>query len=131
MNMRQVVNGLLLRNDDVLMAHRSADRSSYPDTWSFPGGHVEPGETLEEALVRELTEEISVLPTSWRKLDGFRYVHNGSKFHFFAVGEWQGRPTNLGREHIEIRWVHLATAHNMPKLTFPIYEKIFSELAKT
>lgn len=127
--MRDIVNGLLLQGQQVLMAHRSADRNSYPDTWSFPGGHVEVGEALEDALVRELAEEIRVSATSWSKLDGFRYVDGEAIFHFFVVHEWQGDPKNLGHEHSEIRWVDLAHAHQMPQLTFPVYADIFSELA--
>lgn len=130
MGMRNIVNGLLLRGKNVLLAHRSADRTNYPDTWSFPGGHVEDGETLEQALVRELTEEVGVLATSWRKLDGFRYESGGATFHFFVVDKWQNELANLGHEHSEIRWVDLADAPEMPKLTFPIYAKIFSELSK-
>ena len=50
--MVDIVNGLLLRDNQV----RSANRL-YPITWSFPGGNAEVGETLEQALTRELSEE--------------------------------------------------------------------------
>jgi mutator protein MutT len=129
--MRNIVNGLFIQGQKVLLAHRSENRGSYPDTWSFPGGHVEEGETFEEALVRELAEEIGVSATSWRSLDHFRYVNGGATFHFFAVDEWDGEPINLGQEHSEIRWVELVGAHKMPKLTFPVYANMFSELANT
>lgn len=128
--MRDIVNGLLIRGQDILLAHRSEDRCSYPGTWSFPGGHVEHGETFEEALVRELAEEIGVSATSWRGLNSFKYVDGEATFHFYAVDKWQGQPINLGHEHREIRWVNLITASEMPRLTFPIYVSIFSELAK-
>jgi len=58
--MTDIVNGLLVRDGLVLMARRSRHRRSYSDTWSFPGGHVEPGETFDEALVRELHEELGI-----------------------------------------------------------------------
>jgi len=40
---------------------RSSDRRLFPDTWDIVGGHVEPGESLLDALAREITEE-----TGWR-----------------------------------------------------------------
>lgn len=128
--MRDIVNGLLLRRKSILLAHRSETRSNYPDTWSFPGGHVEDGENLQEALVRELAEEVGVLPTSWRQLDSFTYNSSAASFHFFAVDQWQGELANLGDEHSELRWVDLDVAHEMPNLTFPIYTDIFAALSQ-
>lgn len=130
-HMSEIVNGLLLRRGEILLAHRSEARSNYPDTWSFPGGHVEAGETLEEALVRELAEEIGVQSVSWRQLDNFSYDSGEATFHFFVVDAWRGEPVNIGNEHREIRWVDLGAAPQMPKLTFPIYVRIFSKLAET
>jgi 8-oxo-dGTP diphosphatase len=49
--MRTIVNALFVRDGMVLLARRSPHRSTYPGLWSFPGGHVEQGETLAEALV--------------------------------------------------------------------------------
>src|SRR5437667_5927330 len=57
LQMTDIVNGLLLRNGAVLLARRSAGRQAYPNRWSFPGGHVEAGESLDDALIRELREE--------------------------------------------------------------------------
>ncbi len=127
--MRDIVNGVLRQDQNILMAHRASDRANYPGTWSFPGGHVEAGESLEEALVRELTEEIGVVATSWRQLERFRFAIDDVTFHVFVVDEWQGEPVNMGREHSDLRWVNLAAAPAMPKLTFPIYVDIFSDLA--
>ncbi|UYN97043.1 MAG: NUDIX domain-containing protein [Enhydrobacter sp.] len=44
--MRIVVNAVLVRGRELLMAKRSPKRRTYPGLWSFPGGHVEGGETL-------------------------------------------------------------------------------------
>jgi 8-oxo-dGTP pyrophosphatase MutT (NUDIX family) len=45
----------------IFVQRRSADRRLFPSTWDIVGGHVEPGETLESALRREIYEE-----TGWR-----------------------------------------------------------------
>ena len=62
--MPDIVNAVLLKRRNVLLARRSPTRRAYADRWSFPGGHVETGENLEQALRRELREEIGVAPLS-------------------------------------------------------------------
>jgi 8-oxo-dGTP diphosphatase len=55
--------GALIVDDDgrIFIQRRSPDRRLFPNTWDIVGGHVEPGESLEEALHREVQEE-----TGWR-----------------------------------------------------------------
>ena len=60
--------GLLIANDRILLGRRTADRRIYPNVWDVIGGHLEPGETLEEALIREVEEEIGVTPTAFSRL---------------------------------------------------------------
>jgi len=52
-----VVAALIARRGRVLLSQRRADQS-FPLAWEFPGGKVEAGETPEEALVREIDEEL-------------------------------------------------------------------------
>jgi 8-oxo-dGTP diphosphatase len=47
-------------NGETLMTRRSDSKSSFPRAWVLPGGHIEPGETIEEAAIRELREECGV-----------------------------------------------------------------------
>lgn len=54
-----VVAGIIVRGERFLAARRSASMSN-PGFWEFPGGKVEAGETLGEALSRELAEELSI-----------------------------------------------------------------------
>lgn len=132
--MTDIVNGLLVRDQHVLMAHRSPLRRTYPGTWSFPGGHVEDGETLEQALKRELSEEIGVLAKSWVSLGRFDDPSGSPEkvvtFHFFLVRQWHGAPQNIGNEHTEIRWVRLPDAIHMPDLTFLFYLELFEVLQR-
>ena len=57
----EVVAAMIFREDKVLCVQRTENEKEYVSLkWEFPGGKVEVGESLEEALVREIREELSV-----------------------------------------------------------------------
>lgn len=90
----EVAVGVLLRADGaVLLADRPAGKA-YAGYWEFPGGKVEPGETVAAALARELREEIGVVigpSTPWVTFE-FDYPHAYVRLHFERVYTWQGTP---------------------------------------
>ena len=57
--MVQVVAAILQNDGKILVGQRTPDQS-HPLKWEFPGGKVEPGESLEQALARELEEELGI-----------------------------------------------------------------------
>ena len=67
--MRICAGVLLTRGDHVLLGYRSASRAYYPSTWGVLGGHVKSGETIAEALAREVREEAGVTATEYHLLD--------------------------------------------------------------
>jgi 8-oxo-dGTP diphosphatase len=90
----EVVAAVLTQPDGrVLLAQRPPGKV-YAGYWEFPGGKVEPGETLQTALVRELREElgISVNPSCRWITRVFEYPHATVRLNFFRVFEWQGEP---------------------------------------
>lgn len=102
-----VAGGLILREGRVLLGLRSPHRRICPNTWDLIGGHVEPGETLEAALVRELGEEIGVRPTRFDPIamiefgiEAGRPVH----FHVFRVDAFEGEPRLANAEHTALKW---------------------------
>ncbi|MFP5381959.1 MAG: Nudix family hydrolase [Gammaproteobacteria bacterium] len=90
----EVVATVLTQPDGrVLLAQRPAGKP-YAGYWEFPGGKVEPGETLEAALVRELHEELGIIveaPCRWITRV-FEYPHATVRLNFFRLFAWQGEP---------------------------------------
>jgi 8-oxo-dGTP diphosphatase len=102
-----VAVGILMQADDsFLMTTRPAGKV-YAGYWEFPGGKIERGETLEQALQRELQEEIGITigavhPWKEQIVD---YPHALVRLHFCKVHEWSG--TFEMREGQEMRWQRL------------------------
>ena len=117
---RVVVCGILLRGDRVLLVKRAASRAFYPGVWDFPGGHSEEGEVPEQTLVRELGEELGVVPTEYRELPIHSLNAEGLLVHCYWVTQWTGTPSNLQEhEHSEIAWVRPADVDEL-ELASPI-----------
>ncbi|MFI3272864.1 MAG: (deoxy)nucleoside triphosphate pyrophosphohydrolase [Pseudomonadota bacterium] len=72
-----VVAGILWRGHEFLAAQRPEGKA-HAGYWEFPGGKVEAGESLEEALVRELQEELDVTPLTMKAWQVVRHVYNDS-----------------------------------------------------
>ncbi|SRR6266550_504156 len=130
---RQIVNALFLQNGEVLLARRSPHRSTYAGLWSFPGGHQEPGETLEDALVREVKEEVGVIPTSFIFLltlaDPNAPQDDPATYHMYSITGWRGgRPVLMGDEHTELRWFTIDAAVALPDLALDEYRALFRGL---
>lgn len=78
--------------------------------WEFPGGKIEPGEGAEEALARELNEELGIAAVIGPRIARIRHKYrNGGAvdLQFFAVHEFEGSLEN--RIFNDMRWAPLAT----------------------
>lgn len=129
--MPDIVNGILLRGGEALLARRSKHRARYADVWSFPGGHVDVGETFEQALIRELAEEIGVTPLTYRLFDYIVVLGaegERTEFHLFVVSHWAGEPEILDAEHTELRWVPLLQAAQLEDLALDASPSLFRAL---
>ena len=129
--MRNVVNALLLRQGSVLLARRSPHRKAYPGLWSFPGGHVEAEETLEQALTREASEEVNVAPVIYSTVARIADPNTTSEpitYHMYAVREWRGEPSIINDEHTELRWFTFEEAKALPDLALEDYRLLFDSL---
>lgn len=106
---RRIVAGVLVRGPRVLLCRRRSDRSWYAGVWDLPGGHVEWCESLHEALVRELSEELGVVVLTAAP----RAEATVSDAHLtvFTVSTWSGEPVNAApEEHDLVGWFTAAEA---------------------
>jgi len=90
----EVAVGVVIRADGaVLLADRPAGKA-YPGYWEFPGGKIEPGESIATALARELNEELGIAvaaSTPWVTFE-FDYPHAYVRLHFERIYRWDGTP---------------------------------------
>lgn len=114
---------LIDRDGRVLLAQRPAGKS-LAGLWEFPGGKVEPGESPETALIRELHEELGI--ETWQScLAPLTFASHGYEdFHLlmplFACRRWQGVPQP--REGQNLAWVRAAelSTYPMPPADIPL-----------
>ncbi len=87
-----VAVGVLIRADGAFLLTSRPQGKVYADYWEFPGGKLEIGETVEQALRRELQEEIGIsigTVEPWR-VERVDYPHALVKLNFCKVRDWTG-----------------------------------------
>ena len=88
----QVAVGVLLQDDGVFLLTSRPPGKVYAGYWEFPGGKLEAGETVQQALARELHEEIGIAIedcTLW-KVERVDYPHALVQLNFCRVTRWRG-----------------------------------------
>jgi len=104
----EVAAAVMLRagSSEFLLAQRPTGKV-YAGYWEFPGGKVEPGETVREALVRELHEELGITVTAcspWLTRV-FTYPHATVRLNFWRVTAWEGEiGITAPLEHSAVDW---------------------------
>lgn len=117
-----VAVGILLKpNGDVLLACRPEGKP-YAGYWEFPGGKVEAGESVIDALKREFEEEIGVRIVSAEPWCGVEhvYAHAHVRLHFYISRHWQGEPQSL--EGQALAWQGSVVVSPVLPATIPLLE---------
>ena len=103
----ECVGFMLVRGDRVLVEKRKSSKSIYPGAIAIPGGWIEAGETPEKAAIREIKEELNVVPCSVHFVCTLMFMATTlHRIHYFAIDEWSGSLENNEAESLS--WLEIA-----------------------
>jgi 8-oxo-dGTP diphosphatase len=109
-----IVVGAAIIADGRLLAAQRAEPPALAGGWEFPGGKVDPGETDEQALVRECREELGVGVVLGDRVGGDWPLVLGGVLRVWTARLDDGEPRAL--EHRELRWLAAGELHDVPWL---------------
>ncbi|QRG78440.1 8-oxo-dGTP diphosphatase MutT [Citrobacter sp. R56] len=126
MKILQIAVGII-RNDagEIFITQRAAD-AHMANKLEFPGGKIELGETPEQALIRELQEEVGITPQGATLFDTLEYQFPDRHITlwFWLVESWEGEP--WGREGQPGQWIAQSEldAKDFPPANEPVITKL-------
>ena len=130
--MKRCACAILYRERKILLGRRSPYREFYPNVWDLIGGHCENRESPEQALLRELKEELDITPTKFREIEVLDEpnveAYGEYQYYVYLVTDWNGVPRNhQPQEHSEVQWFSVEEALGL-ELAHPHYPVLFKEI---
>jgi 8-oxo-dGTP diphosphatase len=111
-----VVAAALVDDEGRVLIARRPEGKQLAGMWEFPGGKVEAGETPENALIRELEEELGIIVKKACLAPFVFASHTYDDFHLlmplYLIRRWEGEPE--AREHTAIKWVRPQAMRDYP-----------------
>lgn len=127
-----VVAIALQRSDGRILMQQRPEGKAHAGLWEFPGGKVELGESPEQALVREIAEELAIT-VRIEDLDSFTFASGGARpgsdsrsilLLLYRCHQWQGEPQNLDAAAIDWFELNDLMALPMPPLDVPLAKRL-------
>ncbi len=116
------------RDGEIFITRRSAD-AHMANKLEFPGGKIETGETPEQAMVRELQEEVGINATRYRLFDQLNHQFSDREVNlwFFLIESWQGEP--WGKEGQPGEWIKTVDLQpdDFPAANSPVIARLQTE----
>jgi len=108
-----VVGGLIYQNEKILICQRK-EEGDHPLKWEFPGGKLKDNENNQEALKRELKEELSIEINEMIYFDEYLYEYKKLskilKLVFFQIFQFEGEIQN--KVHQQLKWIDISKLGN-------------------
>lgn len=129
LNPTPCVSAIIIKDNKILLAKRAKD--PYKDLWEIPGGFVENKETLEEAIKREMREELRISLTDLKYYDSkpsiytYKGMNNETFIAYFKVTF--DDEVVINSEILEYNYFHL---DNLPEISFPAHKEILEGLKR-
>lgn len=124
-----MVAGFLKKDGKILVGQRP-EHNSLAGLWEFPGGKIELGESPEQALVRELSEELGITADIGELKLSVTHSYNdvGIVILFFEVLFWKGEPK--AKHHLMLEWIYPEELQerSIPEANKKVLPKIFKAL---
>ena len=104
----KVVAGLILQNDKLLICQRPKFKD-HPLKWEFPGGKIKKHESSEDALIREINEELSINIISYKELISYSFNYSNLNktviINFYLIKNFTGKILN--NFHNQLKWIEI------------------------
>jgi A/G-specific adenine glycosylase len=123
----QIVAGVCRDEDNRLLIALRPEDKMLGGLWEFPGGKVEPGETQEEALIRELSEELGVMVSVGEKITEIRHAYSHFKItmHAYECRIVPGEPEPEPKASKMVKWIY---PHQLADYPFPKANRKLTEM---
>ena len=111
----RVIVGAAIVDDGRVLACERSEPVELAGRWEFPGGKVEPGETEQDALIRECEEELGVVVVIGERVGGDVMLgHGRAVLRVYTATLIEGTPKAI--EHAELRWLTVDELDTVPWL---------------
>ena len=104
----KVVAGLIFQNNKLLICQRPKFKD-HPLKWEFPGGKIKKNETSEDALIREINEELSINIFNYNELISYNFFYSDLGktvfINFYLIKNFTGKILN--NFHNQLKWIEI------------------------
>jgi nucleoside triphosphatase len=127
---KQVSLLMVVKDNKILLFKRAEDDQTNPGKWAMIGGGVDPGETPEQGLTREVKEEAGVFLQNFTRLK--KYGYGNVELNVFYTNTFDDQNIKLNKEHTEYKYFTLEELENEPNTmsTNIQFAKDYNEVAK-